>query len=178
MPAIGLDAIQCLSWPALIALGRMDQDLITEFPESSPGTAAGGIAIIGHMGLEVLASERGRAVVRLPFEPNINHVGMVYAGSIFTLAEVPGGVLFSTAFDGSRFFPIVGEMSVRFVRPATTSLLVDARMTDDEIARVTAELDEHGTAKWVLHQEVVDYGGQVVATTTATYFGRAWDRLG
>jgi len=149
-------------------------DLVTEFPESLAGSAAGGIPIIGHMGLEVLHAERGRAVLRLPFEPNINHVGMVYAGSTFTLAEVPGGILFSGAFDVARFYPIVGDMKVRFVQPATTSLLVDARMSDAEIDRVAAELDEHGKAKWVLDQEVVDYRGQVVATTSATYFGLAW----
>jgi thioesterase domain-containing protein len=145
-----------------------------EFPESAPGRSAGGIPIIGHMGLEVLHAERGRAVMRLPFEPNINHVGMVYAGSIFTLAEVPGGILFSGAFDVSRFYPIVGDMSVRFVQPAMTSLLVDARMSDDEIDRVSTELDDKGKAKWVLDQEVVDSRGQVVATTSATYFGLAW----
>lgn len=149
-------------------------NLIEEFPESAAGQSAGGIPIIGHMGLEVLHTERGRTVMRLPFEPNINHVNMVYAGSIFTLGEVPGGVLFSSAFDVARFYPIVGDMSVRFVQPATTSLLVDARMSDDEISRVEAELDEKGKSKWVLDQEIVDYRGQVVATTSATYFGLAW----
>jgi thioesterase domain-containing protein len=151
----------------------MEESLVEEFPETTAGQSAGGIPIIGHMGLELMHSERGRAVLRLPFEPNINHVNMVYAGSIFTLAEVPGGVLFSSAFDVARFYPIVGEMSVRFVQPAMTSLLVDARMADEEIDRVSAELDERGKAKWVLEQEVVDYRDQVVATTSATYFGLA-----
>ena len=65
-------------------------------------------------------------------------------------------------------------MKVRFARPATTSLLVDARMTEDEIERVTAELEEKGRAKWTLEQEVVDEGGHVVATTSAVYFGMAF----
>lgn len=148
--------------------------LIEEFPESTPGRAAGDVPIIGHMGVEVLLAERGRTVVRLPFEPNINHVQMVYAGSIFTLAEVPGGVLFLGAFDTRRYYPIVGEMNVRFRAPATTSLLVDARMGEDEIERVAAELEDKGKAKWVLDQEVVDAHGAVVATTTATYFGMSF----
>lgn len=152
----------------------MTLSLIEEFPPSAPGTPAGGIPIAGHMGLEVLHTERARVVLRLPFEPNINHVGMVYAGSIFTLAEIPGGVLFATIFDVSRFYPIVGEMSVRFAKPAMTSLLVDARMEEPEIERVTAELDATGKAKWVLDQQVIDTNGDVVATTSAAYFGRAF----
>lgn len=151
----------------------MTHPLIAEFPESAPGTPTGGISIVGQTGLEVLHAERGRAVLRLPFEPNINHVGMVYAGSMFVLAEVPGGVLFSTVFDLTRFYPIVGEMSIRYQVPASTSLLVDARLPDDEIERIGSEMEEHGRAKYVLEQELVDLHGQVVATTRATYFGLA-----
>lgn len=145
--------------------------LVAEFPPATAGVAADEIPIVGHMGVEILHAERGRCVVRLPFEPNINHVKMVYAGSIFTLAEIPGGVLFGGAFDVTRFYPIVGEMSVRFSKPAMTSLLVDARMTDDEIARVTDELDSTGRAKYVLEQDVVDESGAIVASTSGVYFG-------
>ena len=125
-------------------------------------------------GLELLHLERGRAVVRLPFEPNINHVGMVYAGALFTVAEMPGGVVFGSAFDVSRFYPIVGDMSIRFLKPAMTAVTVDARMTEDEIDRVTAELEEHGKAKYELAQQVHDEHGVLVATTRATYFGRSF----
>ena|ERR1041384_5380120 len=129
---------------------------------------------VERLGLELLHVERGRCVLRLPFEPNINHVGMIYAGALFTVAEVPGGVLFRSAFDVARFYPIVGDMQVRFTRPAMTDVIVDARMTDDEIARVTAELEERGKAKYVLEQEIRDAGGELVATTVATYFGRSF----
>lgn len=125
-------------------------------------------------GLELLHLERGRAVVRLPFEPNINHVGMAYAGALFTVAEIPGGILFASAFDVRRFYPIVGEMSIRFAKPARTAVTVDARMSEDEIARVTAELEEHGKARYVLEQQVHDEAGVLVATTSATYFGRSF----
>ena len=83
-------------------------------------------------------------------------------------------MLFGGAFDMTRFYPIVGEMKVRFAKPATSSLLVDARMTDDEIERVAADLDEKGRAKWTLEQDVVDEAGDVVASTSAVYFGMAY----
>ena len=129
---------------------------------------------VERLGLELLHVERGRAVMRLPFEPNINHVGMIYAGALFTVAEVPGGVLFGSAFDITRFYPIVGDMSIRFAKPAMSAVTVDARMTEDEVDRVTAELEEHGKAKYILEQELHDEQGVLVATTSATYFGRSF----
>lgn len=152
----------------------MSHPLLDEFPETTPGHDLTDIPIVGLMGLQLLAAERGRCVLRLPFEPNVNHVGMVYAGSIFTLAEAPGGVLFVGAFDMSRFYPIVGDMSVRFRRPARTALLVDARMSDELIERATADLEANGKAKWVLEQDILDADGEVVATTSATYFGMSF----
>ena len=122
-------------------------------------------------GMELLHLERGRAVLRLPLEPNVNHVGWAYAGALFTLAEIPGGVLFGSAFDVTRFYPIVGELGIRFVAPAKTATLVDARMGDEEIARITAELEDEGKSKYVLEQTLTDDAGTVVATTSATYFG-------
>ena len=150
------------------------ESLIAEFPPTAPGRLMTDYPFVERAGLEVLHVERGRAVLRLPFEPNINHVGMVYAGALFTVAEVPGGVLFASAFDLTRFYPIVGDMKVRFASPARTPVLVDARMAGDEIDRVTAELEAKGKAKWVLTQDVVDEAGTVVATTEATYFGLAF----
>ena len=147
------------------------EDLIAEFPPSAEGHALDDFPFIERAGLELLHLEEGRTVLRLPREPNVNHVGTVYAGALFTLAETPGGVLFFRAFDRSRFYPIVGDLSIRFRRPATTSVLVDARMSAEESARVAAELEEAGKAKWVLDQQLVDEHGTVVATTSATYFG-------
>jgi acyl-coenzyme A thioesterase PaaI-like protein len=148
-----------------------NEALIEEFPPSAQGRPVADVPFVERAGLELVHAERGRAVLRLPFEPNINHVAMVYAGALFTLAEIPGGTLFALAFDLSRFYPIVGDLNIRFRRPARTSVLVDARMADDEIDRVAAELDDTGKSKWVLEQELVDGSSVVVATTTAIYFG-------
>ena len=149
-------------------------DLLSEFPPEAPGRPMADFPFVERSGLELLHAERGRAVLRLPFEPNINHVGMIYAGALFTVAEVPGGVLFSSAFDLTRFYPIVGDLKIRFSKPARRAVMVDARMTEPEIERVTAELEASGKAKWVLDQELVDTAGTVVASTSATYFGLAF----
>jgi len=150
------------------------ETLTQEFPPTTPGHVMTTYPFIERAGLELLHAERGRVVLRLPFAPNTNHVGTVYAGALFTVAEVPGGALFLGAFDVSRFYPIVGDLAIRFRKPATTSVLVDARMSDDEIGRVTSDLEAAGKAKWVLSQEIVDERGAVVATTEATYFGLSY----
>lgn len=130
-----------------------------------------GFPILEDLGLELLSSERGRCEMRLPFENNGNHVGILYAGALFTLGEVPGGVLFSGAFDSKRFYPIVVEMSIKFLKPGTTAATVVADMSDDEIDRVTAELEEKGRSRYVLTTEIRDESGTVIATTEGSYAG-------
>lgn len=154
----------------------MDQRaaLLREFPRTAEARAIRAFPFVERVGLELLLSERGRAVLRLPLEPNVNHVGTMYAGALFTLAEAPGGSLFLSAFDRSRFFPIVGDLNLRFLAPATTSVLVDARMSSSEMERVASELEGSGKSKWVLDQELIDERGVVVAASAATYFGRAF----
>ncbi|NDH87449.1 MAG: DUF4442 domain-containing protein [Actinobacteria bacterium] len=53
--------------------------------------------------VEVVEAERGRVVLRMPLEGNGNHIGTMYAGALFALCEFPGGTLFSTTFDASRY---------------------------------------------------------------------------
>lgn len=149
------------------------ESLLREFPPSAGARAITAFPFVERVGLELLLSERGRAVIRLPLGPNVNHVGTMYAGALFTLAEAPGGSLFMSAFDLSRFYPIVGDLNLRFLKPATSSVLVDARMSESDIERVSSGLEETGKSKWVLEQELVDERGVVVATSSATYFGRA-----
>lgn len=122
-------------------------------------------------GLTLLHAERGRAVVRMPLEGNVNHVGMMYAGALFTAAEIPGGTVFASAFDMSRFYPIIGELSIRYTRPASGDVTVEVVMSDAEIERVTAELEDKGRSKFVLETEITDDDGNVVAKTAGTYFG-------
>ncbi len=124
---------------------------------------------VENTGAVVEHAESGYVRARMPFEPNINHVGIMYAGALFTLAEFPGGVLCGASFDGSRFFPIVKDMSIRFRRPASTDVTVELRMTDDEVARVAAEADEHGKADFTIAAELTDDNGVVVALSEAVY---------
>ncbi|GAJ19437.1 unnamed protein product, partial [marine sediment metagenome] len=104
------------------------------------------IAFVERMGLEVVESRPGYVKLKTPLKGNENHVGIMHAGALFTLAEMPGGALFSTSFDISRYYPVVKELSIRFRRPATTDATIEMTMSKDEVERIQAEADEKGKA--------------------------------
>ena len=125
------------------------------------------------IGIEVVEVERGRVKLRCPLDPNINHIGTMYAGALFTLAELPGGVLFLTTFDTARFYPMVKGMEIRFRRPATTDITVEVAISDDEVERIQAAADADGKADYSWECELLDAHGTVVATTRNDYQLRA-----
>lgn len=131
------------------------------------------IAFVSRMGLKALTLEPGYVKLMAPLAGNQNHIGTLYAGALFTLAEVPGGALFLTSFDTRRFYPIVKEMNLRFRRPATGDITVEARLGADEIARIQAEASETGKAEYLLELDLVDASGEVVAMSRGLYQLRA-----
>ncbi len=119
--------------------------------------------------VEVVEAERGRVVLRMPLEGNGNHIGTMYAGALFALCEFPGGTLFSTTFDASRYYPIVKGVDISFRKFAGTDITVEASMSEEEAARIAAAADEHGKADYDLVMELKDTDGNVVAISTNRY---------
>lgn len=130
-------------------------------------------AFVERMGLKVLVLERGRVRLSAPLEGNVNHIGTMYAGALFTLAEIPGGALFLTSFDTSRFYPVVTEMNLRFLRPAATDAFIDITLDEAAIERIQAQADALGKAEYVLEGRIHDAEGRVVAESRGVYQLRA-----
>lgn len=128
-----------------------------------------GIGFIRRTGLSVTELRRGKAVLRMPLRGNRNHIGTMYAGALFTLAEVPGGALFLSSFDTRNYYPIVTELMIRFLKPAKGPVNVAVSIDDGDIERLQAEADEHGKARYVLMAELKDDEGEIVATSEAHY---------
>ena len=126
-------------------------------------------AFVERMGVSAPVLEHGHVKLSAPLEPNINHIGSMYAGALFTLAELPGGALFLTTFDVSRFYPIVKEMTIQFRRLATTEAFIEIRMSDEDVQRIQEEADAKGKSDYVLEGEVKDANGEVVATSRGIY---------
>ena len=83
------------------------------------------IDFVKRCGLKAEQLEPGFVRLRMPLSGNQNHIGTLYAGALFTLAEIPGGALFLTSFDVQRFYPLIKEMNLRFRRPATSDITVE-----------------------------------------------------
>jgi acyl-coenzyme A thioesterase PaaI-like protein len=102
---------------------------LAEFAESS-------IEGIRRTGIKVLEMRDRYAKMVMPLHGNINHVGMMYAGSLFTIGEFSGGIIHGASFDCSRFFPIVTEVTIRFRRPALTDVTLEVELSKEESERI------------------------------------------
>jgi acyl-coenzyme A thioesterase PaaI-like protein len=137
--------------------------------ESVRRMTTGAVPFAQRAGVDLLEFERGRVKMKIPLASNQNHIGIMYAGALFTVAEIPGGALFLSAFDASRCYPILVDMAVKFLKPATTDVFVEARLSEEDIARVNAGLESAGKEQFVLDLALKDANDVTVATTTATY---------
>lgn len=128
-----------------------------------------GIGFVRRSGFRAKVLERGHVVCEMPLSGNKNHIGTMYAGALFTLAEVPGGALYLTTFDTRKFIPIVTEMSIKFLKPAKGTISFEITMPDERIAELEAEAEANGKAVFELEGELKNAGGEVVATSHGVY---------
>ncbi|MGH1372641.1 MAG: YiiD C-terminal domain-containing protein [Cellvibrionaceae bacterium] len=128
------------------------------------------IDTLKHMGLEILESNDNRVRIRMPKEGNTNHLGGVYAGAIFTLAEFPFGMMYIAKLGMTEMVPVVGEMTIRYLAPATDDLFIDVEVSDEEWTTIVEDTREKGKLKLVREIEVKDAQGNVNSVVKATYF--------
>lgn len=124
-----------------------------------------------NMNLENLEDNAERVHIRMPLEGNGNHVGAAYAGALFTLAEFPFGFLYmNRTGNDSSMFPVVGEMSIRYLAPAMGDVYVDVTMSDEEWQNIVDTTKAKGKMKIERETELKDKDGNVVAVAKTTYF--------
>jgi acyl-coenzyme A thioesterase PaaI-like protein len=126
------------------------------------------VPILGAMGLEVVEASPGRAGARIPTGPNVNHFGVTYAGSLFSVAEMLGGII-GGFFDVPGAIPLVKRLEIDFTRPAMTAVTARTTLSEEEIARIQSETTENGKSNFELLTEVIDDNGTVVAKTHGFY---------
>jgi len=131
------------------------------------------IPIAHKMGLKVVEARPGFAATTVAAEGNGNHFGVIYAGVLFTVAEILGGIIPLITFDTARYFPLVKNLDIQFVAMAKSDVRAEASLDDETIARVEAEAAERGKADFTLEAVVTDADGQTVATIRGLYQLRA-----
>jgi acyl-coenzyme A thioesterase PaaI-like protein len=134
--------------------------------------ALGAVEGIKRTGIRALALRERYAKMLMPLEGNVNHVGMMYAGSLFTLGEIAGGAIHMVSVDTTRLFPIVKEVNIRFRRPAMTDVTMEVELSAEEASRIEAEALEKGKADYVLNLDLEDANGEVVSTVVGTWQAR------
>ncbi len=122
------------------------------------------------LGVEVITETRNLMRVRMPLAHNTNHFGAMYAGVIFTLAEFPFGALFVSRIPLSEMVPVVGELTIRYLAPATSDLFVTVEVSEAEWAQIRSDVAATGKSKIGRTLELTDEAGDVKAVATATYF--------
>jgi thioesterase domain-containing protein len=140
----------------------MSSEAITEFIQ-------GAVPFVQRMGLRVEELRPGYVKLMTPLAGNENHIGSVYAGALFTLAEIPGGALFLTLFDVKVFYPVVKEMTIQFLRPARSDVTITLSLPEAEVQRIRTDAEQHGKAEFILEGDIRDSAGEKVARTRGVY---------
>lgn len=126
------------------------------------------VPVLGAMGVRVLEASPTLAVAVLPHHENRNHVGTTYAGSLFSVGEVLGGLVgLSAGLDG--FAPVVRRMEVEYLAPARSDVTARTGLTEDEAADLVRTARAEGRAAFVLEAVLTDEDGTVVARTRGEY---------
>lgn len=119
------------------------------------------IKIIEKMGIKIIDFRDRYVKVMLPKDPNINHIGTVYAGSLFSLADYSTGVLFFASFDHTRYFPVLKETSIRYSRPATTNIIAELALTTEQVEEARRIAEEKGKVDMITDIELKDEQGEI-----------------
>ncbi len=149
--------------------GAGDGDMNSLTPELIAKYVEEAVPFVHRTGIRSISLEPRRVKMMVPLAGNENHIGSMYAGALFTLAEMPGGAVFLTTFDASVFYPVVKEMNIRYLKPARSDVTIEIAIAADEAERIEKEAREKGKAEFILEGELIDRDGQVVARSHGVY---------
>jgi len=119
-------------------------------------------------GFKVIDFKPGYVKAFMPLKGNKNHFNAMYAGALFTVAELPGGIISVFNFD-ERFYPVLRDLKMDFLKMAKTDVTVEFQLDATELERLQHEARELGKSEFTLEGEVKDAHGQVVARSLAHY---------
>ena len=138
-----------------------NQDMMAQFGTTVP--------FIRNTGIKALRLDKECIKIVMPFEPNINHVGVMYAGALFTLAETMGGAVYQVHLLKEGTFPIVKALNIKFTRPARTEISCEYTMGQEKAKQILDECEKNGKANYDIQVELKDTEGSVVAIAEGFY---------
>jgi acyl-coenzyme A thioesterase PaaI-like protein len=141
-------------------------------PPSATAFVHHAVPAIGRLGVVVVAIEPGAVLLRVPIEGNTNHMGTMYAGALFAVAELPGGLVPLSVLDPARYTPIVTGMELQFLAAARSDVTLAARMDPAELRALAEQADAEGQARFTLDLHGEDADGRPVIASTGHYLLR------
>ncbi len=127
------------------------------------------VGAIERTGLTILSLGDRYAKFMMPLEGNANHVGSIYAGSLFTLGEFTGGIIPGVTFDISRFYPIVKEVNIKYLSLAKTDVTIEHTMSKEEADKIQTEAEENDKADFTMELEIKDANNETVALVNGVW---------
>ncbi len=128
-----------------------------------------GIPFAARAGIEATTMDKQGIDLMIPLGPNKNHIGSMYAGALFTLAEMMGGAAAMVYFMEHGLIPIVKGLNIKFVKQAKSDITAAWSMAEDDVARVISECRENGKADYTISLELKDKDGVTVAVSEGFY---------
>jgi len=121
-------------------------------------------------GLSAEVLEARHVVLRLPKDRHLNHVGIVYAGSLFMLMEIAGAALFACTYPYGKYIPINKGMDIKFLNMGVTDILCELSITEEDAKEMLRPIDEKGKGEWVLEMDCRDTEGTIIAKSVCHYY--------
>jgi uncharacterized protein (TIGR00369 family) len=146
---------------------------VTDFDLIAKGMTQA-VPFAGHLGLEVTSIGEAEAVVRLPERVELtNHVGSQHAGALFTAAETASGAAFVGAFAErlADVTPLARSAEISYERIAKGPIEATGRLGVPK-EEALATLDAEGRVEFPCEVELVDGGGERVASATVRWHVR------
>jgi acyl-coenzyme A thioesterase PaaI-like protein len=123
--------------------------------------------------LQFVAVEPERAEVVLPEAPErLNHVGTIHAAAQFGLGEAASGAMVMGAFadlQGEGYIPLAASAQIGYRKPSKGDLRAVATLSTAEQARIRADLETNGKARFSIPVELRDAQGVVTTEITVEW---------
>jgi acyl-coenzyme A thioesterase PaaI-like protein len=123
--------------------------------------------------LQFVAVEPERAEVVLPEAPErLNHVGTIHAAAQFGLGEAASGAMVMGAFadlQGEGYVPLAASAQIAYRKPSKGDLRAVATLSAAEQARVRADVETNGKARFNVPVQLLDAQGAVTTKITVEW---------
>lgn len=129
------------------------------------------VPLIKIMNISVTRFEPENVELRLDEnKDNYNHFGKFYAGALFTLGEVTGGVaMFSR--DALRAHKIVArEATIKYLKPVGQTAVATASLLDADAEILIKDIEETGRASKTLDISIKNADGDTVVEMEVGYY--------